>query len=60
MLSQNGAFTGRVYSFDKESNCIEATKMNSQIFGIGDRVKPIELDLIDFYMPKPSQQNTKG
>lgn len=29
LASINGNFTGRVFAFDKEQNCIEATKMNT-------------------------------
>lgn len=29
VLSANGGFTGKIYAFDKETNCIESTKMNS-------------------------------
>jgi len=49
VTAMNGSFKGRVYSFDKEPNCIEATKMNAQIFGLSDKLKAIEIDLVDFY-----------
>jgi hypothetical protein len=29
VTSVNGNFSGKIFSFDKEPNCIEATKMNS-------------------------------
>jgi predicted RNA methylase len=60
VLSANGGFTGKVYAFDKESNCVEATKMNTQIFGLIDRVKPIEIDLIEFYQPKAKVTNIEA
>jgi ribosomal protein L11 methylase PrmA len=49
VTSTNGGFQGKMYTFDKESNCVEATKMNSQIFGVSERLKPIEIDLVEFY-----------
>lgn len=49
VTTMNGSFKGRVYSFDKEPNCIEATKMNAQIFGLSEKLKAIEIDLVDFY-----------
>lgn len=49
VTSTNGSFSGSIYTFDRESNCIEATKMNAQIFGLTDRLKPIEIDLVEFY-----------
>ena len=62
VASINGNFTGRVFVFDKEQNCIEATKMNSQIFGLSDRIKPIEIDLAEFYQPRGNNKlnNTPG
>lgn len=29
VASLNGGFTGKIYAFDRESNCIESTKMNT-------------------------------
>jgi precorrin-6B methylase 2 len=52
VLSQNGGFSGKIYAFDRESNCIEATKMNTQIFGLSEKLKPIEIDLTELYLPK--------
>ncbi len=49
VASVNGNFTGQIYAFDKELNCIEATKMNTQIFGLSDRTKAVEIDLTEFY-----------
>lgn len=62
VASVNGNFTGRVFAFDKEQNCIEATKMNTQIFGLSDRTKPIEIDLTEFYQPRGNNKlnNTPG
>ena len=52
ILNQLADFKGDIYAFDNQTNCIEAVRMNSQIFGMSDAVKPVELDLIDFYLPK--------
>lgn len=52
VTSLNGNFNGKIYAFDREPNCLEATKMNTQIFGMADRTKSIEIDLIEFYQPK--------
>jgi methylase of polypeptide subunit release factors len=52
----NGSFTGSVYSFDKEAACIESTKLNAQLFGL--TVKPIEIDLCEFYMPRGTNKCT--
>lgn len=63
VLSTNGSFTGKIYSFDSQSNCIEATKMNSQIFGLSEKLKPIEIDLVEFYQPRSATNkstNTKN
>jgi ribosomal protein L11 methylase PrmA len=60
ITSLNGGFSGKIYSFDKESNCIEASKMNSQIFGLSDKNNPIEIDLIDLYKPSTVNQGTQG
>ena len=49
VMSHVGKFDGNVYAFDKESQCIEATKMNTQIFGLSDRFNPIEIDIVDLY-----------
>lgn len=49
VMSQIGKFNGDIYAFDKELPCIEATKMNTQIFGLSDRFNPIEIDLVDLY-----------
>lgn len=51
ITSELGGYTGSVYSFDMNTNSIEATKMNSQIFGLSDRVHPVEIDLVDMYYP---------
>lgn len=32
--------------------------MNTQIFGLAERVKPIELDLAELYMPKANKLTT--
>ncbi len=62
VTSLNGNFNGTVYAFDSEPNCVEATKMNSQIFGLADRTKPIEIDLCEFYQPRGNDKtkNTPG
>ncbi len=60
VASANGSFTGKVYSFDKETNCLEAAKMNSQIFGLADRLKTVEIDLVDFYLPRPNKMTTQA
>jgi len=52
VTSVNGGFTGQIYSFDNQTNCTEASKMNSQIFGLSERLKTIEIDLCEFYMPR--------
>ena len=52
LMNQLADFKGDVYAFDKETNCIEAARMNSQIFGMSDVTKPVELDIIDFYFPR--------
>ena len=49
IMSENGGYSGPVFAFDNQPNAIEATKMNSQIFGMGDRVKAEELDIVDLY-----------
>jgi tRNA1(Val) A37 N6-methylase TrmN6 len=49
VTAMNGNFTGKIYTFDIEQNCVESTKMNSQIFGLSDRVKSIEIDINEFY-----------
>ena len=59
VASLNGGFTGKIYAFDRESNCIESTKMNTQIFGLSERVKPIEIDLVEFYQPRVNK-TTQG
>ena len=41
-----------MFAFDWEQNCVEATKMNLQIFGLSDRTKTIEIDLREFYQPR--------
>ena len=57
VASEVGGFNGIVHSFDFQSTCIENTKMNSKIFGMADRVKTHEIDLIDFYFPKSNTFN---
>ena len=52
VISECGGFNGKIYAFDSETNCIEATKMNSQIFGLAENTKTIEIDLVDIYKPK--------
>ena len=49
VMSENGGYTGKVYSFDNQPNAIEATKMNSQIFGMGNRLIAQEADIVDLY-----------
>jgi precorrin-6B methylase 2 len=58
VASVNGSFSGNIYAFDRESNCIESTKMNAQIFGLSDRLKPVEIDLVEFYQPKTGGKST--
>lgn len=50
VTAANGGFKGSVYAIDKEVASVEATKMNSQIFGVN--VNTVELDLVEYYMPK--------
>jgi tRNA1(Val) A37 N6-methylase TrmN6 len=49
VMSENGGYTGKVYSFDNQANAIEATKMNSSIFGMGNRMTAQEADIVDLY-----------
>lgn len=49
VLSENAGYQGKVYAFDNQPNAIEATKMNSQIFGMGPRVVAKEVDIVDLY-----------
>lgn len=32
--------------------------MNAQIFGLSERLKPVEIDLVEFYQPKPGSKMT--
>lgn len=49
VLSENGGFAGDVYSFDSQPNAVSATKMNSQIFGLGERISAQEVDIVGLY-----------
>ena len=60
VMSHKGGFKGKVYAFDNETNCIESTKMNAQIFGMGDRVNGIELDIVDMYLVKDNIKTKKS
>ena len=57
VMSENGGYKGSIYAFDNQPNAIEATKMNSQIFGMDDRVKAMELDIVDLYFKDLENQN---
>lgn len=57
VVNHVGKFQGKVYAFDKEANCIEAAKMNTQIFGLSDRFTPVEIDLVDLYYSKTTKFN---
>jgi precorrin-6B methylase 2 len=53
VLSENGDYEGKVYSIDSLPNAIKATEINSQVFGLKDRQKSVELDLVDLYFKPP-------
>lgn len=59
-MSENGGYTGKVYSVDNMPRAIEATKMNSQIFGLGDRLTTLEFDLADLYGPPSLTDKNEG
>ena len=48
-MSENGGYQGPVYSFDNNPNAVEATEMNSKIFGMGERINAKEVDIVDLY-----------
>lgn len=48
-MSENGRYTGPVYSFDNNPNAVEATEMNSKIFGMSERINAKEVDIVDLY-----------
>ena len=49
VMSENGGFNGPVYAFDNNASAIEATEMNSKIFGMSDRMNAKEVDIVDLY-----------
>ena len=49
VMSENGGFNGPVYAFDNQASAIEATEMNSKIFGMSDRMNAKEVDIVDLY-----------
>ena len=58
VLAENGGYQGKVFSFDNQPNAIEATKMNSQIFGLGQRVTAREADIVDLYYMDAEESRT--
>lgn len=52
VASNVGGFRGKIYAFDNQPNCVESTKMNAQVFGLAEKVKTIEIDLVEFYSAK--------
>ena len=55
VISEVGGYKGKIYAIDSQTNCIESTKMNCQIFGLADKINPLELDLLEFYYPRESK-----
>ena len=49
VMGENGGYQGPIYAFDNIKEAVEATQMNSQIFGMGGRVNAKELDIVDLY-----------
>jgi hypothetical protein len=49
LASQVGGFKGRIFSFDNQAACVESSKMNAQVFGLAEKVKTVEIDLVEFY-----------
>lgn len=49
VLAENGGFEGQFFSVDNQPRALEAAQMNSQIFGLAERQKSVEVDLCDFY-----------
>ena len=61
VLSENGGYKGKVFAIDNQAGAIEATKMNSKIFGMDSRVSTLEADIVDLYykdMEKPEATRT--
>lgn len=54
VVSECGGFRGKIHAIDYLDNCIESTKMNCQIFGLADKINPVQLDLMDIYSAKPA------
>eukprot|EP00347_Sterkiella_histriomuscorum_P005933 403354707 len=55
VMNQLGGFEGEVYAFDKDENCIESTQQNAQIFGLAEKVKTIEIDILEFYFTEKTK-----
>jgi len=51
LIAAEAGFKGRIYSIDQEPNAIESTQMNHQIFGLFERSRAIEADIVDLYLP---------
>lgn len=60
VLCEKGGFgsvhKGRIISLDSYPRAVQATKINTQIFGHGQRHQAIETDIVDLYYSEPSQQ----
>lgn len=52
-MSENGDYDGKIYSIDSNPNAIKATEINSQVFGLKDRQKSVEIDLVELYFKPP-------
>ena len=59
VLSENAGYSGPVYSLDNQPNAIEATTMNSQLFGMGSRVRAVEADIVELYFKDAEAESQK-